>query len=492
MPSCRKTISLCRGMEGSCKLLKMLDKTKIPAFSKDVLENYFLKMENIPFDSAFLLFQWHISRMLCANRVKIEVLDFETYPNIYILNLAPSGTGKDRTRLAMEKLMPFFFEDQEARERSFVEDEKNRIDRLAVAENITKGSKSEWVENKMPRSLFPLVKSNATPEGVTALHNAMVKAKFGAIVWRDAEIYDTMYRIKQGGSAFDLLTIFKETYDGGNFDPKIIQGNKAVKTMGAVPYLAMLYGAIDTDEGQAVFRRFFELGYARRLMVCMPDDIRKDERSIEETEQQFKEATDEKVWIVANLREIYNRTAVRTDIEKDGNKKYTLTRDCLKVYLEYKKSCLNIAIDMPAYTIGSIRDEQANRSWKALKQSLVFHVQNATTMQISEESLRQSIAVTDYYSGHFVHFLNMRSGSSLAEQLMATIEKEGPVMASELYTQYYFPKHKGNQKYILADAVEVIHELCAKAGKELIILPTNRGRGTLYQILAIKSHVPES
>ncbi len=456
----------------------MLDQTKLPALSVSILNDHFLKAENIPFDTAFCLLNFNISRMLCTNRVKIVIPTggISTNPNLYFLSLAPSGSGKDRAKKKMEKLFPFMFEDLTAREEAYLKKKFDDAKMEIEKKKLTNGKSHELIDQAIPRTLWPEIGSNATPEGLAAQHNAIADSGFGCVIWRDTEISDTMLKYKGMGPLNDLLVMVKEAYDDGTYNPKVIQGNKFLKANKPVPYIAWLHGAIDSDEGQKLFRRFFTLGFGRRTIVCFADQKEKQKLNVELMMKNEREAMDTKDGTIALLKEIYYRVWSDSNNILSEAFVYTLSLEAEILYVAYRLRSEEDADAMPAQSMRLFKDEMGNRAWRALKLAAIFEAQNSFSKVISAKSMEQAIYVAGYFGNHFQAFMKMRAGSSLAEMLYETIKENPFCRKTFLYNQYYFPGYKTNQKSLLNEALEELREICEDRGEELMIDESNKGK----------------
>lgn len=465
----------------------MLDQTKIPSFSNSVVQDYFLKMSpNSSFDNAFMLVQTYISKLLCSNRVRIvcPIDEIDTYPNIYCLNMGRSGTGKDRMRKQMERLIPFYYEDISTKESDYRKACSYDLEKEGEKEGLKNVKLKSYVKEKMPRSLYSTIKSNSTPEGLASLHNAIYEARFGCITWQDSEISDTMARYKSGSPLDDLCVMFKEAYDD-KIEPKIIKGEKTVCANGVLPYIAWLHGAVDVENGQQLFNKFFSLGFARRLIFCMEEDKKYNEEGVDLIKSHLVEADEEKEFITSVLEDIYKRTENDLKFTFGGTKEYTLSDDCLNIYLTYKRECQKKAGEMFIRTSDKIKSEQAGRAWKALKLACVFEAQNSKGFVITEKSMESAIYVCDYFAGHFRQFLRMRSTDTLYENMIDSLRQLGQMKKTDFYSQSYFPKFKSGQSKLFDESIKAVREVLSETKEDIMEYAPDK-RTVYYKIIKLE------
>lgn len=467
----------------------MLDKTKIPAFSASVVEDYSLKTNpDSSFDTAFLALQLCISRMLCSNRVKIinELDEIATFPNLYCLTMGRSGIGKDRVSGQFDDLIPFFEEDLKEKEKNYREKRAYELEKEAREESVASAKLKTYIRENMPRSMYALFKSNATPEAVGAVHSVMNEARFGTILWIDTEISGTIARYRTGSPLDWLIDIFKEAYDNGKVNPKITKGEKNVNTVGKIPYVAWLHGAIDIKDGQALFDKFFSLGFARRLFVCMEDGIEPKHENDEELQERLKMAQNEKPFIASVLHDIYKATAVRVDFDNEGSKEIRLSGEALKLYLRFKKQCAIDCYRLASNVPDKIKSELSGRAWRALKMAAIFSVQESYDFLISLKSMEQAIYVTEYFGEQFRRFINLRGEATLPELMIDSLRNSSGMKRTDFYYQHYFPKFKSGQPKIFSENFEIVKDILAETG-EIIIEERPNKRTFLYKII----HKPE-
>lgn len=442
----------------------MLEQTNLPKLSISVAEDYFFKLDRLSFDHAFLLFNFYVSKILCYNRVMIEVKANDYVPpNLYCLNFGSSGSGKDRSRKQMEKMIAFLYEDKERRERIFRKNKQFELEKEADGEGMGRAKKVMYIRDNMPRSLFSRIGSNATPEGLAAVHEVLNEAKFGEITWIDSEITDTMVKHQKGGATIDdLLTLIKEAADVGEFDSKVTKGNKSIRAQGLVPYLAWLHGAIDDKRGVEPFKSFLQLGFARRSIVHVAKRKQeKDERTIDEVLADEQAAISEKEFIIDSLKEIFNRT-------KDCAV-YKLSDKAKRRYLKLKQDCQNKQAELPENALNSIKDDVGNRFFKSIKLACVFAAQNHKELLIKEQDLESAIETIDYFGGHLEGFLNIKTNNEKAiwELMLESLVINKVMKRTDFYKESYFPKFKSGQPKIFQENMTIAKEMIEE-GKMII------------------------
>lgn len=466
-----------------------LDQNKIPELSKIAANSFFHKLDaRLPFDYSVLIFNFFVSKILCHNRVKISLNDGTlTFPNLYCLSFGDSGVGKTFTMKVMDEIIGFLYEDKDLMEKEWRKQREYEFEREADKEGMKGGKKTAYVKENMPRSLFSRLKSTSTPEGLAAVHETLNEAGFGEITWVDGEISDTMLRYRAGTSLDDIIVTMKEAYDNGAFDSKVIKGNKTLKAQGKTPYLAWLFGPMDDDDGKELFMRFLSMGFARRSIVCLIDDIPKDSRTVEQIDEDTEMAMQEKSFLIASLYEIYKRVKINLSFPEDNgrNKIFKLSGEARKVFIEYKQKCQNDSVSLPKSTSKILKIELAGRWWKALKLSCVFAVQNHEGEIIEVEDLRQAIEFCEYLGTHLNSFIAKKSrrGVSIAEGIIESLESNPDgLWRTDFYSMPWFPKFKGGQKRLFDENIEIAREIVSKNNK-MIVENKKDKRGAMFMLI---------
>lgn len=467
-----------------------LDQNKIPELSKLIHSNYFAKTERLPFVNSVLLFNFYISKILCHNRVKISVpkMNILTFPNIFLLIIGESGSGRDRSRKTMDEMVSFMYSDKDEMEKQYRKQKEYELEKEADKEGMKGGKRIQYIKENMPRSMFSRIKSTSTPEGLSAVHENLSEAGFGEITWIDGEIGDTMARWRAGSTLDDIITACKEAYDNGTFEAKIIKGNKTVKAHGKIPYLALLHGAIDERAGKEVFMKFMAMGYGRRCLFYLNEHKNEDNRTDEETEKELAEAYGERDFFVKNLKEIYERTKINLAYSEEFRGKiFTLSPEATKKLIAYQRLCENESLKMGTSLTTVVRRERAGRWWKALKLSCVFAVQNHTGEAINVEDIDQAINFCDHLGEYLLTFVKRKTLDeiSVAEGIIEALEKE-PVglWRTDFYSMPFFPKFRSGQRKIFDENILIARELANLRGQEIIENQTDK-RGGRYKMVKL-------
>jgi len=462
-----------------------LNPNLLPDLTKDVHTNFFELTERMDLESSLLLFNFYISKILCYNRVQIQVPGDNslTFPNLYCLSFGESGTGKDRSRTRMEEMADFLFLEKEIMEKSYRDNKLYELEKQAKLENLSKLQTKNYIKENSPRSLFSRVKSTSTPEGIAAAHEALNEAGFGEITWIDGEISKTMARHRAATPLDDLIVTIEEAYDMGYFESKLIKGNTTLKVQGKVPYLAWLHGAMDEQEGTKLFTKFLSLGYSRRTIVNLNNLPKKENRSIEQIDKDMIMANEQKEFIKLALRNIYNHVKINLSYKICGNKTYILNKDASYLYLSYKKQCENDSIDMIGKEGVILRREVAGRFWKALKLSCCFAVQNHSKFEITKNDLEQAIHVIEFFGSKLPSFLKIRVKSDLtmAENIINSLRRNSIIKKTDFYIEDYFPKRKGDQNKIFYENLKIANEILQDQN-EFILEEENEYRFTFIFI----------
>lgn len=471
----------------------MLDKNKIPELSKFIAEDYLFLLNRLPFDNGVLLSCFTIADILNTNRVLIEIREDDFVPpTIMPITFGNSGTGKDKNRKDMAKTIPFLYEFKQDMEDKFRKNKKHELEKEAEEEGLKNTKLKAYVKDNMPRSLYSDITSTSTPEGLASVHEALNDAGFGSITWYDSEISDTMARYKSGTPLDDLITMIKESADVGEFRSKVIKGNKVLKACGKVPVNAWIHGAIDEDRGKDLFKNFLQLGFARRSIINFIGRGQVDNRTIEEMEEHEEQALKNKKFIVSSFKELHERVKVDPFVKYGGSKVIKLNADTRRLYLEYKQVCYNKRIEAPGYTNKILKDDLANRFFKAIKLAAIFAVQNHDELVIRKKDLEDAIYVIEYFGKYLEDFLGMRMDSDLtiAEHMIISLNNRGEMKRTDFYKESYFPKSMGKQKIIFEQAINIAEEMLEEEGK-MIVEEKGTKNSYLYKIIEEPKHNKE-
>ena len=477
----------------------MIQKSELPTFSKILVEEVFLnRLPNNNYWYFFLLTQYAISKVLCANRVYIESKTIDTRnapPNLFAMLFSDSGVGKGRSQKILKDCMQEFNTDFSMRSLSYADTENEKIEAYILLQNMTKGLATQYRQENSPRFIKQEIDSNATLEGFLDSRLALQQAKFGCSCWEDSEISDTMKGLQKGDrNAKEFIKYNKEAYDHGFSEAKIIKSNKKPKDIEGIPHLTCLYGALDEEEGTELFKTFFDLGFARRCIVFYETDTTKTKKEI--TQEMVDKAIEGEAYAVQMFKELnekfkplsqieypYSRIAICPDHETELR------------YFRYTEECETESEKHKGFYKKGVRIELANRPWKALKLATVLFCQDISentersqkyTMPVSYFLIAEKIL--EIYGNQFKSFYTEEGQSVESKLFEYIIEKENvsktDLTKSRIITGTY--QQRSSVVFNLIDRGAFADYLETK-GYELIITESGKTKKALYySIVKIK------
>ena len=407
---------------------------KLPKLTQTILEDYLMPLyPRASIETLVLAILFGISKILCHNRVTIhndEIQTRDTFPNIYAMAFMKSGEGKDITVKTMKDLLSKFESGCREEFADWHEQIMKEVEFEIEEKGLTKTKAYEFRENNAPRYLKMNIDSSSTFEGFLAQRQAFDRARFGCTYWADGEIYDTIQSKNPSVVLFKKAN--KEAYDHGENQDKVIKSVKKPCDIERVPHLMYLYGAIDSEEKEDSFRSFFNMGFARRTLVAMPNEQKKFERIDRETKRKNRNIANSNLKTIQGfLNEIADRVKLKREFLHGGNKEFTLTDEAVQKFTDYEEDCAESAFKMKSVNNEGIVVEIKNRPWKMLKLSCVIAVQTKAEFVINGDDIDIAIYLVEYYGKQFAEFYK-REHVSLTQKVIAYMKDKGAITKGEL------------------------------------------------------------
>lgn len=436
-----------------------IDLNKLPLLTRGILEDYLVPLHpRIPNESLVLVILSFVSKMLCYNRVTIhnDILQLNhTFPNIYTMTFSRSGGGKDRVQGSMRNITWFFRNASNKDFASFRENQEKSIDHEIADKKMGKVDEREYRKANAPRRLKSNIDSASTPEGFLSQRKAFEVAGFGYSEWSDGEIYDTIKTQDRVTRMF--IKVNKECFDHGRNQDKIIKGDREPCDIEKVPHIVSLHGAVDKEEKEDRFRSFFNLGYARRSFLSMPERPEKyEEISVAEKKKQSEHALKHMDDCEKFLKDIFDKTAQDPEVVYDAQKEYTLSEGAVRMYQDYETKCEREAFELEDLNTEGVAREMEGRPWKMIKLSCILAAQNHNNFEINEKDIDSAIHLTNVFGGHFAKFYNLKK-IVIEDRIVDYIIQSGGVTKSVLRREKFMPAGQ-------FESTELIKRLLDKGG----------------------------
>jgi len=447
---------------------------KIPSTSRFILENYLIPLSpRSSQESLLLVLLFKISTILCHERVVIRDKGLRimgTYPNLYGVCFAESGSGKDKAMKTLSALTDNIERSWRKEALEWNKERKDEIEREIEKANMKSQAATEYRKEHAPRWLKPSIDSNSTVEGFLDQRKAYELSGFGYTAWMDSEIYDTIRSTAPAPMA--LKKAVKEAYDYGDNQDKTIKGNREPKDIKAVPNLMMLHGAIDSEDQGKAFRSFFDLGYARRSFVCMDTTkegfkrITLEEQLANTTKAQESEGVCSKL-----IEEIYNK--VKRDskfLGEAGCKVFTLSWEAAAAYHEYEEDCKERAHKVRSSNSSGIVVEISGRAWKMIKLAACIAVQESKDFVIEKTHVEMACYLTDLYGYQFEQFYGLES-ITIEERMADYIRSNAGCSRTQIRRQKFMPLDQFRQTALLVELLDKggLADLLGESGEYLIV-----------------------
>lgn len=315
-----------------------------------------------------LLTGFYFCQIAAMMRTTIDVPGRGEIPiNMYVLNLAPSGTGKGHSTSIMEEYVTGLFR-QRFLEETFPTLADKNIAALACKRSARKGTDDEselQSATKEFERIGPLLFSfdSGTPAAVKQMRHKLLMANAGALNLQIDEIGSNLI------SNTELLETYLELFDKGMVKQKLIKNTndniRSEEIRGTTPTNLLMFGTptklMDGGKIEEALNSFMDTGYARR---CFFGYVRSPAKRLDLTPEQ---SLDLMMDVTTNqfIEDLAYKLERLADII-NSNKKLVMTRDTALLMAEYKLKCERLADAMPEHA--EVRKaEMSHRYFKAVK-----------------------------------------------------------------------------------------------------------------------------
>lgn len=464
---------------------------QLPQAIQVIIDSY-LKESNphTPDESLFLAIISQVSQMLCFNNIKIvsKELDYDTSPNLYILNFMESGEGKDKPIKNVKDCITTFEEHRNRLCSLYMDNKKEEI-KLHIEQSEMKSADArEYRKNNAPLFLR-YEASDGTVEGFLKARETINDAGFGSLHFGNSEFVD--YIDTNSEARKYMMTYLIETFDNGNFSPKIIKGDNFEEKRYSIPQTLFAHSSIEflteNELANNTLNRFLQSGLARRALISYPKKIKVQKSTIESKKERVKNAMEGKEQTKYYFNAFLDKIAfykkeylygLDPEIKLSGNKEITISPDLFDIIEEYKE---DIKILSEKESITAVRLEMKNREWRTIKLAGCIAAFTSSGFEIQKKHWDEALSITEYFAEQFKRFFTQKINNSMNdEKVYDYIKNNQGCTKTELRRNAIQRKYRDNLQYF-TNIIENTRQLCADNEEQLNIEEV--ANKTLYFII---------
>lgn len=371
-----------------------------------------------------ILYAFYISNIAAMMRTNIATHDRGVIPvNLYALNAAVSGYGKNYASNTLEDLIVKPFEER------FIEDvytPTSRANMLKLANSYARKhglDPDEVYENVIAEfdSLGPYVTNfdSATSAAVKQLRKKALLANCGSLNLIMDEVGSNLT------SNLEALTDYLSLYDKGIIKQKITkstpENRRGIPVDGVTPSNLLMFGTpsklLNGGKTEEEFFALLETGYARRLLFGFVKKAkRKKELSPEQLYEMSIAGSDEKTH-----KDIQDKFKDLASIH-NFNMTLTMSKDTTMALLVYKQNC-ELKADKFKEHQEVFKAEMSHRYYKALKLAGAYAFADNSN-HVTKSHLDYAIQLTEDSGEAFNNLMNRDRNYVKLANYLANIETE--------------------------------------------------------------------
>lgn len=371
-----------------------------------------------------VLYAFYASTLASMMRTDIVTHDRGVIPvNMYALNLAHSGYGKNYASSTLEELMVQPFEEIFSEE-IFTENAKNNVSKIAVMHSKKFGGDPDEIKQLVINefeSLGPYVTTfdSATSAAIKQLRKKLIIANAGSLNLIIDEVGSNLT------NNIEALTDYLSLYDKGIIKQKITkstpENRRGIPVEGATPSNLLMFGTpsklLNGAKTEEEFFSLLETGYARRLFFAI---VKKGGNRVMLTPEELYEMS------VNSHNKASLDSVVRHYQElaspKYFNKLLTMSKDTAIELLTYKQNCELKALEYKDHQ-EVLKAELAHRYYKALKLAGTYAFIDKS-QEITPNHLKYAIQLTQDSGEAFASLMNRERNYVKLANYLASIETE--------------------------------------------------------------------
>ena len=392
--------------------------------SEDIIDILCQKVQNNNKLFFRILVAYYLAKIASNMRVSILTKDRGLIPvNLYAINLAPSGEGKNFSTNIIEEQVISEFKTVFVEETLPIIEEQN-LTTLAIKRSNIKNTDPDEELEKVKREYknlgtMPFDFDSGTTPAFKQLRYKMLMAEIGALSLQIDEIGSNLL------SNTDLLSTMFETFDVGKTNQKITKNTKDnfrnEEIDGKVPANMLLFGTpnrlLNGGKTEDEFFSFLETGYARR---CMFGFTKLSKKNINKTAEEIYDQLTNKA-SDALLQKISNKLALLANAV-NYNKHIIMSKDVSIQLIEYRLYCDKLANALPEYEEMK-KAEITHRYFKTLKLAGTYAFADQSS-EITEDILYNAIKLAEESGKAFCNLLDRDKNYVKLAKYLASINKE--------------------------------------------------------------------
>lgn len=428
------------------------------------------------------------AHMLTTKRIKYLEKGSEGYCNSYVINLMPSGSGKDRLSYELDNFVYYPFRNWfKCTVQAFKEKlrfELTNEARMKFPESDMQKQRKRYIDEKIKDfGNLVLEVSDGTREGFFRDAKVLKKVDFGSIMIKIAELGQYLNNMTAEQKLF--FNVVFEAYNG-IIRAKSIKGEHREEDIEDIPVNILFYSdpTLFQSDLSKVFNSLMETGLIRRCILAFMSELEPHKMEPDPSKAYKAEAK-----YYSDLKAIGQQLYDCFE-EIESNAYYELTEETyVQVFYPYKLRLASM-VDNEENTL--IKKEIRSRELKALKISCQYASLNHPNIHlINPEDMEMAIDTVQKTSIDFQRFLSYRPSypdkcDRIFQFLLENIDKE--FTKSDLTTKYFrnFGCSRNKFKKSFDEDMQTVSEIAQYKGYQLLSKPINNNSGNVYWLTMLK------
>lgn len=321
--------------------------------------------------------------------------------NVYAINLAPSGAGKDHSTNILEKNVCHLFRERFLKSTLEINLHTN-LTNIATKLASARGEDPDEVYKQLQatyRDLGEFLYSfdSGTGPAIKAFRYKLMLAGLGSVNLIMNEVGSNL-----SGNT-EIMNMFLELYDLGFIKQKLTKNTKdnvrAPDLVGSTPTNILLYGTpsklLDGAKVEEEFKDFLETGYARRAFFGYVKGYRQGTSNVA-LEEQYQNLIDTQTSKAPDKVSAYLEKFASSS---KSNITISVPKSPMLLLLDYKNFCERVASTIPEHS-ALIKTELLHRYFKCFKLAGIF-AYFADREELTIEDVQSAILFTEESAIHF-------------------------------------------------------------------------------------------
>lgn len=379
---------------------------------KPILKNI-SDVKNIPYGIVLNTFIGLAASVYSFHRIKfqLEKNELSKTANIYCMNFAPSGFGKNRTfdivknscfRKCYEEIEKLLKKQNEYRWSEL----KLEADRLFPYKEKGSGytdfnGRKDFIARNEPRAITPIL-SDITVEGLQADRWELSQCSQGSILFKNTEFLE--YLLAKDKEKSTTLSYLGDIYDGDDVAKSVKSHNQSKKFSHNIPQNLLVYASVNfmhKDSSFNILMANLSKSFARRSFLFYDKDLKTEVLSFEARKALLKKSDLDNLDFNDFFVKAFNELSHRHG--KD-NIIYELEFDSIASDLFLQFQTEN-EIQAQKFNDDVVKTELIGRHWKTMKLATILHaIYKPTEKYICEQAMVEAIEIANYFGDCFFEF----------------------------------------------------------------------------------------